>query len=130
MIIGSLGDVSFSVSDSAIKTFRNMRISETANYSQHKAHGRDAVPEFTGFDCPQVTFEMTLSAFFGVNPKKEYEKLREMLRSGEGYALALGNDVYGDLWVITSLSRAFEYLYKDGTPVSFKVSVTLLGMEG
>ena len=130
MIIGSLGDVSFSVSNDRLETFTNMRMTEKANYSQHKVHGGDAIPEFTGFDCPQITFDMTLSAHFGISPQKEYDKLREMMRSKKGYALALGSDLYGSLWVVTNLSRAFEHLYKDGTPVSFKVNVTLLGMEG
>lgn len=130
MTIGSYGDVTFSVSADVMETFRSMKMTENARYSQHQVHGCDAIPEFTGYDCPQITFEMTLSAFFGLNPKKEYEKLREMMRSKKGYALALGTDLYGDLWVLTNLSGAFEYLYKDGTPVSFKVNVTLLGMEG
>ena len=130
MNIGSYGDVTFSVSADVMESFRNLKITESANYSQHKPHGAMAVPEFTGFNAPQVTFEMTLSAFFGVNPRKEYEKLREMMLAKKGYPLALGTELYGDLWLLTNLTRAFEYLYKDGTPVQFKVTVTLLGMEG
>ena len=130
MNIGSFGDVTFTVSADVLESFKNLKMTESANYSQHKPHGGMAIPEFTGFNAPQITFEMTLSAFWGVNPKKEYEKLREMMLSKKGYALALGTDLYGDLWLVTNLSRAFEYLYKDGTPVSFKVNVTLLGMEG
>ena len=130
MNIASLGDVTFSVSDSVIQTFRNLKYTESASYSQHKPHGRMAVPEFTGFDAPQITFEITLSAYFGVNPRKEYDKLREMLLAKKGYALAIGTELFGDLWLVTNLSRAFDYLYKDGTPTQYKVSITLLGMEG
>ena len=130
MNIGSLGDVVFSVSADTVKTFKNLKFTESAAYSAHAVHGRDAVPEFTGYNSPQITFEMTLSAFLGMDPKREYDTLREMMRSQRGYALALGTDIYGDLWLVTTLSRAFEYLYKDGTPISCKVNVTLLGMEG
>lgn len=129
MTLGSYGDVSFSVSATAVETFRNMKMTEGASYGQHKVHGRDTVMEFTGYSAPQVSFEMTLSAFLGVDPRAEYDKLREMLRSGKGYALSLGSDLYGGLWLLTGLTRSFDYLYKDGTPISCKVGVTLTGME-
>ena len=130
MNIASLGDVTFSVSDKVVETFKSLKYTESASYSQHKPHGAMAVPEFTGFDAPQITFNITLSAFFGINPRKEYDKLREMMMSKKGYALAIGTELFGDLWLITNLSRALEYMYKDGTPTQYSVSVTLLGMEG
>ena len=129
MILGAYGDVVFSVSSDTVKTFNNLRLTQSAAYQQHKVHGAPAVIEFTGFNAPQISFEMVLSAYLGVNPREEKDKLTKMMESKQGYPLTLGGDMYGNLWVITNLNTSFDHMYKDGTPITQKVQVTLLGME-
>ena len=113
MTIGSFGSVTFQVSSSAVESFQNMKLTLTASYTQHKVHGKKAVPEFTGFDSDKITFDITLSAFLGINPLKELQTLRNMLTSKKAYSLALGSDVFGK-WVIQSLSHDFQHVYLDG----------------
>lgn len=127
-MIGSFGSVTFQVSSSAVESFQNMKLTLTASYTQHKVHGKKAVPEFTGFDSDKITFDITLSAFLGINPLKELQTLRNMLTSKKAYSLALGSDVFGK-WVIQSLSHDFQHVYLDGKLMQCKVSLTLLGME-
>lgn len=128
MNVGSFGDVVFSVSSDTMETFQNMKMTQSASYSEHKVHGTQSVIEFTGFDSAQLTFEMNLSAFLGINPKTEMTKLRDMQLSRKGYPLALGTDLYGTKWVLKSMSNTYERFYKDGTLISAKVQVTLLEM--
>ena len=127
-MIGSFGKVTFQASSSVVETFKSMKRTATASYSQHKVHGKRAVIEFTGFDAEKLTFEMTLSAFLGVNPKTEVDKLRKMLTDKKAYSLALGTDIYGK-WVLQSMTDEIQYVYGDGKMLQCKVSVTLLGME-
>ena len=87
------------------------------------------MPEFTGFTAPKISFSVTLSAFLGLDPMTELEKLRTMLISKKGYPFALGSDVYGDLWILTDISTECEYFYRDGTLMSINVQLSLLGME-
>ena len=129
MTLGALGDVVFSVSADTVETFNNLKLTESASYQQHKVHGAKAVIEFTGFNAAQFSFEMILSAFLGVNPRDEYDKLKTMMESKQGYSLTLGGDMYGKLWVITSLNTSFEHMYQDGTPITLKVQIAILGME-
>lgn len=126
MTIGSYGDVSFFVSSETVKTIKNLKWSRSASYSQHKVHGMNAVPEFTGYDSPTITFEVTLSAFLGINPLQELQKLDDMRTSKKAYALCFGDDLYGTLWMIQRLDTTTEYTYKDGTMASCKVNLTLL----
>ncbi len=128
MNIGSFGDVTFSVSSDVVEIFQNMKMTQSASYTEHKVHGAQSVIEFTGFDSAQLTFDMTLSAFFGVNPKTEITKLRDMQLSKKGYPLALGTDLYGTRWVIKSIGKTYERFWKDGSLVSAKVQVTLMEM--
>jgi len=127
-MIGSFGQVTFQASAAVVETFKSMKRTTTANYSQHKVHGKRAVLEFTSFDAEKMTFEMTISAFLGVNPKTEVEKLRKMLTDKKAYSLALGTDIYGK-WVLQSMSDEIQYMHGDGKVLQSKVNVTLLGME-
>lgn len=129
MIVGSFGNVSFEVSNDTIKTFQSMKLDRAASYAQHKVHGMKAVPEFTGFDCAQITFEVTLSIFFGIPPRTELQKLEDMLKSRKGYPLALGTDLYGGKWLLTKIGSSFKHFWKDGTLMTVSTTLTLLEME-
>ncbi len=129
MIVGSFGDVVFEASNDTIKTFQDMKLERSASYTQHKVHGMKAVPEFTGFDCAKITFEVTLSIFYGVPPREELEKLEDMLKSKKGYPLALGTDLYGGKWLLTKIGSVFNHFWKDGTLMTASTTLTLLEME-
>lgn len=129
MIVGSFGDVAFSVTTDTVRTLNGLSLNDSASYVAHAVHGLQEIPEFTGFSAPKISFGVTLSAFLGLDPMTELEKLREMLRSKKGYPFALGSDVYGDLWILTDIAAECEYFYRDGTLMSINVRLTLLGME-
>lgn len=127
MIVGSYGDVSFSVSSEMVETFEKMKWTSAASFAQHKVHGEHAVVEFTGFDADKLTFEMQLSAMLGVNPQQELDKLRSMLTNHVPHPLVIGTTLIGSKWVLTNLSTEFGHIYKDGALLTCKVSVTLMG---
>lgn len=135
MRIGYLGvgvlsrDVVFSVSGDTIETFTNMKVSKSATYATHKIHGHKAIPEMTGMDADTVTFEMMLSAFLGVNPKKELNKLEAFMKAGTICNLVLGNELLGR-WVIKSIPFNIEYTYKEGEITQAKVTVSLIEAGG
>jgi len=135
MKVGYLGigdtskDVAFMVSSGLIETFTNMKVKTQANYSTHKIHGGKAVPEMTGMDADQITFDMLLSAYLGVNPQKELGKLQKFMEDGTICSLVLGDQLFGT-WVVKSIPYNVEYLYKEGDITQAKVSVTLLEADG
>lgn len=129
MTVGSFGDVVFSVTTDTVRTLNSLSLSDNAAYVAHSVHGLQEVPEYTGLSAPKISFSVTLSAFLGLDPMTELEKLRTMLRSKKGYPFALGSDVYGDLWILTDIATDCEYFYRDGTLMSINVRLSLLGME-
>lgn len=126
MKIGSYGGVVFQVTDKVAETFSNMQYSTSASYAEHAVHGGDAVREFTGFPSDKISFSITLSAFHGVNPDKELNKLMKMLKSKKSYSLVIGQYIYGD-WTLEALSNNIQYTYKDGTCVQCETGLTLYG---
>lgn len=124
MTIGSYGSIVFQVSSSVAETFKDLQYTTEAKYSEHAVHGQKAVREFTGFGSDQISFNMTLSAFNGINPKKELDKLKEMMKSKKAYSLVLGTDLYGS-WTIEAISESIQYTWQDGTLLQCEVGVTL-----
>ena len=112
MILGSFGKVIFQVSSSTVETFKSMKITSSASYQGHKVHGGRTVQEFVGHDANKMTMEITLSAFWGIDPNKELSKLEELKNSKTAWALVLGTDVFGK-WLLQSISAEYQYVYRD-----------------
>ena len=135
MSIGYIGvgntskDVAFVVSSSVIETFDNMKVNKAVSYTTHKIHGKKAAPEMTGQDADTVTFEILLSAYLGVNPKKELEKLEAFMKNGTICNLVLGNKTVGT-WVIKSIPYSVDYVYKEGDITQAKVTISLIEIDG
>ena len=103
MIVGCLGDISFSVFDSHVETIKNMVQNVSARYTTHQRAGGPALTELTGTDAQTITFDIELAAYLGVNPTKERERLKECVLNGTTLPFVLGNVVYGSYrWVIKS----------------------------
>ena len=128
-MIGSFGTVVFSVSRDKVETFRSMKWKSTATYTKHKVHGKDEVLELTGFAAGQITMEIELSAFFGVDPMAQLKALEKMMTDGTAKQLVLGTTVIGRKWVIQALNRDIGYVYRDGALLSAKASLTLYESE-
>lgn len=125
MKVGSLGDVAFTVSAKKWQTYENMEYKTEAKYATHSRHMKKGLLELTGFEPDTLSFDMTLSAFFGINPYKTLKKLEQMKNKGKVVKLVIGKKVIGKKWVVTDISEKFGYTYKDGTVISFDVNVNL-----
>ncbi len=124
-LIGALGDISFHVSRSTIKTFNNMKWDSSSSYAAHNVHLQAPHLEYTGEDTDQISFTMQFSAFYGVDPVKEINALARARKQGKVMRLVIGNKIYGGKWVITKVSKDLERFDNRGNLLSAKVSVTL-----
>ena len=124
--VGMLGDIVFEVSDKVVETIDNMSWSGSSRYSVHERHLYDAMSELTGSNADQIQFDITLSAYLGVNPQAELTKLWRYMRSGETLALAIGNKGYGKYrWTITKLNIKLQHFDNDGDVTRAVVTVSL-----
>lgn len=125
-VIGSLGDIVFSVSRNQVKTFTGLKWDSSAQYSTHNRHLKDPLLEFTGTDADTISFKMTFSVFLGVDPMGEITKLLSAERAGKVMRLVIGSKAYGKYkWVITKTSKDLERFDNKGNLLAAQVSVSL-----
>lgn len=130
-VIGALGDIVFSVSKNAIKTFNNLKWDSTVKYATHERHLQDELLEFMGPAADTISFDMYLSVFLGVDPLHEMVKLLNAERKGEVMRLVIGTKAYGkNKWVITGTGKALEKFDNRGRLISSKISVSLKAYAG
>ena len=126
MKVGSLGPVTFEVSEKKYQSLRDLSWKSAARYSTHSIVGKKAILEYTGVDPDEISFELYLSAYLGVNPDRMLQKLEKMLQLGTRHLFILGTRQIGaGSWVITDLNRVAEHHYKDGTVATYTVKIVI-----
>lgn len=127
MQIGCLGDIAFKVSSDMVRTISSVTWSGSANYNTHSRHLTDALTEFTGLAPDEMTFDIVLSVFLGVNPMTDLVKLWEYERKGQALPLVIGSKAYGKYrWVIKSHKINMQTFSGSGDLLEATVSVSLL----
>lgn len=125
-VIGCLGDIVFTVSESVVRTLDNMAWSGSARYAAHQRHLTDALTEFTGLDPDKITFDITLTSELGADPITEVVKIWNIERSGQAVPLTIGTKCYGKYrWTITKHEVKPKAHYRNGDIHTATVSVSL-----
>lgn len=126
MKVGAFGGVAFVVSDTQIKTLRDMTISYKASISTHAVHLGGGLAEFTGSEPQSISFKLRLSAYLGASPDAELKKLEQYLLNGTPQTFALGNKVFGRYkWLLESMKVTAEYYDKYGNITQCDIAVSL-----
>lgn len=124
--IGTLGEVVFTVSYDLVRTFQDYKRNSSARLQTHEIIGKKPVTEFLGPGLDSISFAIDLSAFKGVNPKEEAEKLRKIMQNGEYVNLVIaGSPVSNNKWVIESINESVSARDGKGNIIRAKVDVTI-----
>lgn len=125
-MIGQFGDIVFETSDKKILTFKDFSRQASAKIEKHELIGQKAKSEFLGTELETISFVVNLNASLGVTPYIEIEKFRHKLNSGIAEYLIIGGNRLGqDLWLIQSLSDAWNTIFNDGFLYSASLNITL-----
>ncbi|WP_298031706.1 phage tail protein [uncultured Dysosmobacter sp.] len=125
-IIGCLGEVVFEVSSRTVETIDNVKWGGSARYATHQRHGMNALTEFTGLDPDTMSFEITLSAYLGVDPIAEVVKIWNYERNGIAVPLVIGDKGYGKYrWSVLSHEMTMQTFDIHGNVTSAKVTISL-----
>lgn len=126
-MIGSLGEVIFTVSEAKVHTFQDMSLNWKANYAEHKIHNRKGHVEYTGLDAGSLSLTITLSAYEGLNPTIELERLRYILNYHQPQDFILEDAPVGEsgLWVLEGLDETHEIRGGQGELLEAKVTLKL-----
>ena len=104
-MIGTLGNVVFSVSSNRVLTPTGISGTSGSDWGSHDVvHGK-ARSEWVGPKCKTYRFDMTLRAQDGVPPRRTLNQLQQMAESANAYYFVLGGQPMADNpFKITSLS--------------------------
>ena len=130
-MIATLGSYEFEVSTDRVKTFTDLKFSNSAAYSEHKIIGRKGLIEFTGLNASTASLTIELYAHAGVNPANEITELYTLMNDHELLAFTLGGAVMGEgLWVIESLDEDYKTIDAWGNVTEAAVSLKLREYAG
>lgn len=130
MTIGSLGEILFYVTDSAVLTIKEAAWSVKASYAAHKLHMARSKLEYTGLEPQELEFSVEASAFLGVDPLEVVEELNMLVESHQAVQFLLGTDVIGSSWVATEVSHRLVRFWKDGTVLGAEINIKLMEYGG
>lgn len=126
MNVGSLGPVVFSVSDAFVRTISGYSRKTSVRIESHDIIGQKPLSEWVGLSCDSISFRIKLSAFRGVNPKEEAEKLRRMAERGEAVTFVMGGaPVTQNKWLIESVDEDANYYDRMGNIISSDVKLSI-----
>ena len=123
--VGALGNVAFSISVNWVMILTEVSVNKSVNYAVHKIHGHKAKLEYTGKNPTEISFPITLSAFFGVDARNQIRKIEDMMWEHQIVPLIIGHDRIGKKWVVTSVKEKYTRFWKDGTVAEIDCTVSL-----
>ena len=125
-MIATLGTYEFEVSTEKVKTFTDLKFSNSAAFSEHKIIGRKGLIEFTGLNATTASLSISFYAHAGVDPSTEITKLYGLMNDHEVLVFTLGGLVMGEgLWVIESLDEDYKTIDAKGNVLEAVVNLKL-----
>jgi phage protein U len=107
MLIGSWGPLVFDVSGVGALTFSELTQDASGRWSVHEVINTAPITEFLGPGQDSAEMKIILSKMLGIDPKEEYEQMRQMVREGQNHPLILqGLPLSGNLWYVETISGA------------------------
>lgn len=126
MAIGTFGDIVFQVSDEKIFTPHTFSMTVGSEWATHDNIGGKQKSEYVGSSLRKISFDITLSAEMGVNPRKLLQRLEQMAEGSEAYLLVIGGKPIGaHLWRLVSLSEEWQTVLNRGEVISATASISL-----
>ena len=121
--VGSFGPVVFQVSEEVIALARDVQRKTAARVEEHQVVGAKPRLEFLSPELDETTFKVFWHRGFGVNPRTEIRKLRELCLAGAVQHLILGGENFGR-HLLTSVQEAWKHSGPGGAPLTAEASLT------
>lgn len=122
-----MGDVIiFEVSDSKIFTFSDFTRSNSVNYADTPVLQKKPLSQYTGEQLDEITFNILLKDYFGVDPRTEMNKLIYIQREGTVISFMLDGKGFGRYrWTIRDLKMNFSEIDSGGRYHCVSLSLAL-----
>lgn len=115
-----LGDLEFEL----ITYWSGLSSTYSTNYVEHPVIEGLPVLQNIGDNLEEITIKLQFHSSF-CNPKKEMQKLRDMLNSKQPFEFVFGNGEYRGVFVIQEIQSEATQTLEDGTVISIFAEVKL-----
>lgn len=123
-MIGSYGDIVFTVSSDKILTFDGLEKDLSARYARHEIHLNKPILEFIGESLAEIKLSIKLDTNLGINPIKQLEKLETSIKNGERKVLMIGTNFIG-YFAIEKISEKFRRVDNIGNILAIDIDINL-----
>ena len=126
MSLGSLGEIVFTVSTIKNLTFKDLTHTVQNRFHNHEVIGNKPLTEFLGNDLDDLTFTMELQHDLSYTVEEILAKLNQYQIEAAPLDFTVGNKPFGaDKWQITSISEAYDVIYKNGYIYKATLNISL-----
>ena len=111
-----------------VRTFRDLKKSYSASYTEHKILGRKGLLEFTGTNAStcSLTIRLTRGMGFTIDPVREINALYGHMRQADALPFVVGGNVIGEgLWVIEGIDTDYKIIGAAGQVMDIEISLKL-----
>ncbi|WP_068775782.1 phage tail protein [Paenibacillus sp. FJAT-26967] len=125
-MIGSLGEMVFVANAETIRTFDDFKRSIAGRWAKHDILSKKPKSQRIGPGLDTISFTMRFDVRYGINPRKEMDRLVGLERDGKAMALTIGGKGVGvGLWIITSIEQPWEIIDNQGNVLKASVNISL-----
>lgn len=110
--LGSFGDIVFEVSDSRVRTFKDLQQQKRGRYSVINVANHEQLLQYEGKALQEVSFTIQLHHRF-CDPMAEIDLLRMMVEEHQAYSLIVGGFMVGE-FVLEEMGSNWETVAKNG----------------
>lgn len=121
--VGSFGSVAFQVSGEMLALVSGVQRKTSIRVEEHQVVGEKPRLEFLSPELDETTFTVFWHRAFGLNPRTEIRKLRELCRVGAAQHLILGGENFGKC-LLLDVAEDWGKSGPGGSPITAKASLT------
>lgn len=125
-MIGALGDIVFIATAETLRTFTDFKRSSASRWGKHEILAKKPKTQWVGPGLDTISFTMRFDVRYGINPRKELDKLVATEREGKALPLTIGGKGLGvGLWIITSLEQSWDTVDSRGNILTGTANISL-----
>ena len=121
-MIGSYGDIVFTVSEGKVLTFDGLEKDLSARYAKHEIHLNKPILEFIGESLAEMKLSIKLDTSLGINPKRQLDRIEQSVKNGERKVLMIGSNVMG-YFAIEKMSEKFRRIDNRGNILAIDIDI-------
>lgn len=123
-MLGSLGDLTFSVSSNKIFTYKDLTIKSGVRVAEHASLQTKPTLEFIGESLDEVSLKFDLRIENRINPIVEFNKLKDKMKKTEELLFFIGNKKIGK-FIIVDISQEYRRIDNRGNVLAMGLDINL-----